>query len=404
MRSKRRAESAATVRNGLVWIGALLVIGGIVGFVALRSANEKEAARQALAEKHAALRSELLAENALTPEHAGALLQRIAATRADWRDGPDRAAIERQEDQAKALVAASAARGAVADELAAVQRDVATAKGADALRAVHDRAVALAARGTGTDAATKTEIQTAVFKASTAWFDALLAQAEVDAKEPAKALSSLTTASDLATDTLADKHLVDRGEHTAWAQRVHAATQKLDAAQKAAFGDAAIAAVAWQDVKANDADWVTNAGGGVERHAGAGELALASPASEKPHSAVVVLRHHSWHACSLSFDARLDDGRIAVFPRTETQFAEKKGDSIVLATVAAAGQIALPAGLDVHVELTVVGDRVVGEIGTTPPTKIDQKITDDVRRGSIGCVVHSGTHAVMRHLRVRPLG
>lgn len=131
---------------------------------------------------------------------------------------------------------------------------------------------------------------------------------------------------------------------------------------------------------------------------------IACAGGERAQSGVVVLRQHAWHAAALSFEVTLASGKATLFGRARGQFGEKDAGGLTLSTTEAPGCVVVPAGQEVHVEVTVVGDRLVATVANGTPQRIEQSIRHDERRGSFAAVVRPDTRLTLRQLRVRRLG
>jgi hypothetical protein len=405
-RQEREAQTRAALRNGLIWVGGFVLCGGTLLWLWLDSAAAAESERAAAAKRHDELRTELLADGNLTPERAPRLLQRIAATRAEWATSPDHDAIERQAEQARGVVKVAAATAAVATDLQALERDLATeGKSLDTWQQLHDRARALHDRTDKSATAVLAQLDALGVRVDGGWFEALQA-AGASAQPPAAGLATLTQALDLGLDHAAAQGK-KRDDKAVWTKRLTTLVSHLDAAQTAAFDERAIAAVAWQDLHPVEADWVVSRSGNVERKLHGDTLTVRTGADQRGSAAVLVLRQQSWHACSLAFSLRLDQGRVLLFGRATTQFGERDGGGLPVVTTAgpdSAGAIVVPAGQEVAVELTIVGDQFTATVDGGTPHRLAHRIKHTERRGSFAAVMRPETVFALGKLRIRRLG
>lgn len=405
-RLDRAAKARIALRNSLLWIGGFVLVAGTLLWVWLDSAAAKENERAARAKRREELRTELLADGNLTPERAPRLLQRIEATRTEWAATPDSDAIERQAEQARGVVKNAATSAAVAADLTALERDLAAdGKTLDTWQQLHDRTKALHARTDKGATAILAQIDAIGVRVDVGWFEALQA-AGTAAPSPAAGLAPLTQALDLGIDH-ATAQGTKREEKAVWMKRQAGLVPHLDAAQRAAFDDRAISAVAWQDLHPTEADWVVSRTGNVTRKLEGDTLTVRSGADQRGASSVLVLRHQSWHACSLAFSLRLDQGRVVLFGRATTQFGEKDAGGLVFTTSAGADApdaIVVPAGREVAVELTLVGDQLTATIQGGTPQQSTQRIKHTERRGAFAAVLKPETGFALSRLRVRRLG
>lgn len=402
LQHERAERTRQSMRMGLMWIGGFLVVAGIGGFVWYQSAAKAAQQRADQLAHYTALRTELLDEASLAPEKAQALLRRIDATRAEWEHGVDADKIERQAELARAAATNAAAQQAVAADLGALQKELASAgKTADAWKGLHEKALAVRARVPKAAADLHKELDQLLDRIDAGWFDALLAQGAAAA--PNAAVAPLVAAEDIAVEAV-EATAKSRPAQDAWKQRLQELTPRLDAAMKAAYTDAAIAAVPTQDLKTQEADWVPSTGSSLVRKLQGDTLSLQVDGGKNAHSGLVVLRRQAWHACALSFDVKLDRGKAELFARAHSQFAGKSTGAVVLATTEAPGAVVVPAGQEVHVEVTVVGDQVVATVDHGTPQKVELHVANNERSGAIAAIVHPDTALAIRHLRIRKLG
>ena len=399
-RREKEAAASRSLRISLISIGAFVVIGGTTGFLLWQSSARAEEARQALAKHRAELRAELLADGSLAPEKAPGLVKRIEATRTEWQQMPDAEAIGAQLERARTVVANTTAQQSVAADLAAMQKEFETPnRTPEAWQQLHDRLTKMRASVPKTALDLQQQLDGVAARIEVGHFEALVAKAA--GADPKAALTTLTAAIDLAQD--AHDANKDRSVQQAWQGRLRAVAPQLDAAQKAVFVDAAITAVPAQDLTAKEADWVTSTASNMTRHLAGDTLTLACPGGEKAKSGLVVLRHHDWHACQLSFDAKLEQGKVSLLPRTLTQFGDKGTGALVLSTKEAPGAVVVPAGQEVHVDVTVIGDQVVATVDKGAPQKVELSVGNAERRGSFAAVAHPDTKVALRHFRIRKL-
>lgn len=399
-RRDKEAAAARSLRISLISIGAFVVIGGTVGFLLWQSSARAEEERQAIAKHRAELRAELLADGSLTPEKAPNLVKRIEATRSDWAPMPDADAIGAQLERARAVVASAAAEQSIAASLAAMQKELETPnRTPESWKQLRDGLTKLRAGAPKAAPQLQQQLDGVATRIDVGQFEALVAKAA--GAEPKAALESLTAAVDLAQEAH-DAHK-DRTVQQAWQARMRAVTTQLDAAQKAVFVDSAIAAVAPQELKTKEADWVTSTGSTTTRQLAGDTLTIVCPGGDKAKSGLVALRHHDWHACQLSFDAKLDQGTCSMVPRGLTQFGDKETGALVLSTKEAPGSVVVPAGQEVHVDVTVVGDQVVATVDSGKPQKVELHVGGPDRRGSFAVVARPDTKVALRHFRIRKL-
>jgi hypothetical protein len=401
---KREREDAArrSLQQSLIWIGGATVVLTIGGIWWWTSSQRAEAERAARAEAYAALRTELLAPSGLEPAKAGALLQRIEATTEQWQGGLDADAIQRQASQAKAVLANHALANTVGAELTTLQQELtAPDKSAAAWQGRRERARALQAKVAKTPGELQTSARTLLATVDVEYFNALVAAGDSATASDAKAaLASFTAALDLATD--ATETGKDRAAQAPWQQRRRDLLARYDGAAKAALGGAASGEPA-PELRSTEADWVTGNTGTVTRTMQGDAVVLACPGGDKAKSGVVVLRHHSWHACELSLEVELT-GKATLFARTHGALGDKGAGGLVLATTAAPGAVVVPAGKPVHVALRVVGKEVVATVDGGDPQRAELTVSNDERRGAIAAVLQPDTKLTLRQLRVRKLG
>lgn len=405
LREQHDAENFVAIRNGLIAIGGLVLIAVLGVAIWQREVAQREAARIAAVERSAKLRAELIADQPLTPELARELLRRIEARAAEWTATPDAPAIRAQADQARGVLAEATAHAAFANDVAFLQKEAdAGGKPHDAWRQLHGRLAALQPRAANVPAALRAQFDAVADRVAAQWFDALQAAGTAKGAEPRAALALLTAAADLGEDQLqATKAHGTRQQR--WRDAVHKLHAIRDPAEQALFAPAAIAGVAWQDLRPPEADWVTGRAANFTRTADRDGLRLVCAGGERAANGVVVLRRTSWHAAALSFTVKLERGSAVVFGRAFAQIADKNAGGLHLVTAAPtrADAVQLPAGRDVPVELTVVGDRITAVVGEEPPQRIELRVTHDERRGAFAVSVHPDTAIAFRNLRIRRL-
>lgn len=404
-RREREQKNRRVILLGIGYVAAFLLVAAVAAFFWFRESARAEAEHQALLERRAQLRTELLGTDGLKPELAPALLARIEATRAEWEDGPDAAAIKQRAEQAKTVAADAAALAAFGGEIAALQRDLDAAdKNPDTWQKLHERLAALSPRLPKGAHELHAQVETLGARTDEGWFEVLAAAGAAAGQDARAALALLLKAEDLGADRR-DAAQKQPKEQKLWLDRLHKLAPALDAAEKAAFPEAAIAAVPWQDLQPKEADWVTSKSSELRRRADAEGLTLENPGSPQAHNAVVILRHDAWHACALAFDVQVDRGAVQLFGRSFAEVGDTGAGGVLLTTSESKrpDAVLVPAGKEVQVELRVVGDEVTAIVGTPTPQRIVLKITKGDRRGALAAVVRPDTALALRHLRVRRL-
>lgn len=403
LRNARAAKSRAAIRNGLLCIGGFLVIATIGGVWFAHEQSVADAARAVVKERQDALRGELLAPGDLTPAKATELLRRIDATRSEWQDGPDGEAISRRAEQARAVITAAKTAEVLDRDIAAVSaRLAATGLTREQWEALHTEAKGLIPRAEKGDAALKAKVAELARSVEAGMFTALVAAGGAAGVRPEDAVPLLTEAVDLAQDAAAansKNHDVQRE----WAQREHSVVGLLDVAE-AALPESARAGAAFVDLALREDEWVAGRGGSLTRKVQGDELDVECAAGDKAKSGVVVLRHHDWHAGVLACDVELRRGKAVLFARVRDKIAETGCGGLVLSTTPAEGAVVVPAGQPVHVEMTVLGNKVVAEVATATPQRVELQVTNDERRGGIAVVLHPDAALAVRHVRQRRFG
>lgn len=403
-RREHDEQNRAVIRTGLISLAGFFVVAGLTVFLLVRNFQQKEAERQAVLAAHASLRAELLAPDALRPQSAAALLRRIDETKTVWQVGPDADAIAQQGKLAREVLEVARVRDALAGEVAALQREVAAGSHPiDGWRRLGERVAAVQARLVKGDGDLQAQVGALVERVDAGWFDALVADAGTNGRDPRAALRSLTAAVDLGT-ARRDAAERDRAAQHRWKERLRGLAPAFDAAAQAVYTPTAIGAVPWSDLQPPEAAWVASRTENLTRRVDRDGLRLACTRTERPQSGVVVLRHDSWHGCALSFDVRLEAGSAVLFGRSREQIDERNGGGLVVTTATGrSDEVTLPAGQDVHVEMVVVGDRMAADVAVYPPRHVERRIGNDDRRGTFAALVHPGAELTVRNLRIRRL-
>jgi hypothetical protein len=404
LRAEHDAKIKQTIRIGIASIAGFVLVTGLGVSWWLRTTTAAEAARRAELDARASLRAELLPPIPTEAAAARALLQRIVAQRPEWTQGPDRAAIERQEAAVRSAITSFTNRERVDAELAVLPTLLEqAAAGSLEWRQLHDRLWAVDATLDGEVSADHhTRLVAAIERVDTAWFEALLAAG--NAADPAAALTVLTTGLELGTfhhDDPHDHH--DDALEQAWRQRLHTLVQHFDVAQRAVFGPEAIAALAWQPLLPGSAgaDWVPSRGAPLVHTLRDGGLEVRCDGGQFGHSGVLMLVEPTWYGAALRLDLQLDRGEVVLFGRAQRQFDPRHGGGVALSTTARAGSILVTAGASVPIELLLLGDRVQARIGDR---EVQQQLRHDERRGGFGLLVRPDTAFTVRDLQVRRLG
>ena len=409
LEQRRRMLAARQRRMTLLGVGSVVgfvLVVGTVSLVMWHNGVQREAERAAWLQHMAELKAELLPTEALTPSRAAALQQRIEATRAEWEKGPDADSLSRQAEQVKILVATEKARQGVAAEISALQAG-AKATGTDLATWANltERATALQTKVAKEPAEVRAEVDAAVETVVAGRFDALQRAASATGTEPRAALEHLQTADDLAELRLEALKKTPAAQ-AAWRERLKALVPAFDAAAKSVFTQAAVEAVALQDLRAPAANWVASKAENVVSKPAPDGIDIECKSDHGGKSGVLVLRHEQWHAVSLSFDVELASGTAVLFARTNTQMSDRGAGGLVLTTnpTDKPDQVTVPAGQPVHVDLTVVGDAVMATVGTSTPKQVELRVGNQERRGSFAAIVRPDSKLGIHHLKVRRLG
>jgi hypothetical protein len=407
-RQLQNERNRTVIRNGLASILGLLCFAAVVAWAWQRADADRQAARAVEATRRTALRADLLPAGTLTADAAQRLLERIEAERAAWEHGPDADAIRQRAEHAHGIVVAARNAEIVTGELTAVASAVDAAgtmgNAVDAWSGLQERLAKLPATATA-EPALREAIDAQLERVAVGRFTAELAAAAGPGLAADARLRHLTSAYDLGLER---SHCLrrDRARLGAWQDRVRHLVPELDAASRAAYGSPADAATAtWQDEPWNPADWQPSRGSPLTHRFADGALQVSLAGGAKAHPAVLARRHARWHACQLAFDLRLARGEVVVLGRAEQDFAPKAAGGVRFVHTALAGGetgvFVVPDARDVHVELTVVADRVTAAVDGTAPVELT--ITAPERRGALAFVVSPETDFVVRNLRVRRL-
>lgn len=405
-RREHDARNRVVIRNGLLWLGGTFVVMAIAGWFWADALERRQAEREGVHAARAALRAELMDPAGLEPDRVPDLLQRIDSTRAQWRDTPDAALIERRADQARAVLAVEQTRRSVRNDLDNLEQALQSpTKVLDTWRQLHDRERGIRSRLPERSADLQLRLDELADQIDGGWIDALLAEASAPGADSRQSLHLLTAAADLTEDNLAADHS-DPGHQLFWRQRARHVVSRLDVAQTAACDTAAIAAAVWQELLpgSTEADWVPSRGSNLLKAAGGDTLRLHCQGEAGGRSVVVRLRAEPWHAALLSFDLQLDAGKAALFGRATREFDARTGGALLLATAAEPGAVEIPIGRPIGIQLSLIGDRMVADIGTAPPQRLEQRISHQERRGTFSLVLQPDTKVVLRKLRVKRLG
>jgi hypothetical protein len=393
------AENRRTIRRGLAWLAGLLVVMASTTWLVLDHTAAEQAHREALASAHAALCQELLVGDVADVDAAEHLLARLAATRAEWQHGSDAIAFERQHTRLQEFVterrALATARAAVAELAASREADPGTIAGWRALLARGEAALAALPEG---GAAAHTLLAIEVDRIAQDLFTVMLGAAGdfgADRSEELRVYS--------AAQALAHQHCRRKDSATAsWQRLVALAAPRANAAQKAAFDDAAIARVPWTELLVGSTleDWVQSRGTLLHRELDPTGLRLESPAGQAS-ATVVIRRGPNWQCCELAVDLQLEAGEVEVFPRAARSFDDQRTGALVLRTTPAEGAVVVPAAQRVTLSIRLVGDQLVATGEGLPTTT--QRVGVGERIGGFGLVVHPGTTLRLCGLRVREL-
>lgn len=403
-RLERAAKNRRQIQIGLACIGGFAVVAAILVYSVWTAQQKQEAADAVLAAQRQALRHELLDEPPTTAEQAAARISRIEAKRFEWSDGPDADAIQRMQEQARQLVArATAVREAGEEAKKLEQLAAQPVQDAASWQVLLQRADALEHRAEAVGKEAAASNAAAVEKVREAAFDALVKEGSAQDLPPERAVAALAAAEDVAAAVLATPHL-DAERHHAWQQRARALVAPFDAAEERAFAPATVAALPWQELKHPEAHWVLSSGSTIVRRLEGDTLALTNAAGKDAKKGMVVLRHDGWHACAIAFDLTLERGQVVVFPRARTQFNEKDGGGIAVATKAAGDAVVIAPGAEIHVELLAIGGKVTATFGAAEPVTAASTTKSEERCGAIAFLLHPDTALRIRQLRIRRLG
>lgn len=398
-RRQHDAENRRTIRRGLAWLAGLLVVMASTTWLVLDHAATEQAHRDALANAHAALCQELLADAVPDIDAAEHLLARLAATETDWQHGSDALAFTRQRARLQDFVterrALAMAQTAVAELAASREADPGTIAGWRALLVRGEAALAAVPEG---GASAHALLASEVDVIAQGLFTAMIGAAGDFGADRSEELRTYSDA-----QALALQHCGRKGCSSATWQRLLAlAAPRANAAQLAVFDDAAIAKVPWTELLTGSTldDWVPSRGTLLHRALDPTGLRLESPA-DQPSATVVIRRGPNWQCCELAVELQLLAGAVELFPRASRNFDDQRTGALVLRTGAVDGALVVPAAQRVTLFVRLVGDQLVAT-GEGLPTKT-QRVGVGERIGGFGLVVHPGTTLRLCSLRVREL-